>query len=1153
MAEGDFNVKAVISADTKNFENGMKKAQTSANNLSNTFGNVSKIITKALSFAGLGIGIKAIADFGKASTKAAESANKTFNILNNTLKVTGATAWTTTEEVVKMSEEIAHSTNYTVGEIQDMQSVLLGFKNITEETFKDASNAITDMATVMGMDLKSAVQTVGKALDDPIKGLDSLRRQGFAFTDEQKAQIKVMVQSGEIIKAQNLILDELNTTYGGAAKAAQSSFDKQRDAAIEFKETLGNKLMPVFEELASVSANSLGNFTEMVKKIDFAEIIAHVEYVVDIVKQFLIMFYNNIKETFSKLGIQLEFSSDTFDTWKENIYNTLNNVYKLIQNAFGLINALIDGDWQVAWEFAKLVVMRVAEGIQIYVDSMVGSFKEKIHKILTIAELASHLFPKSVSIALRTALNGLDSFVTKSDEERSKLEEQIEESEKRIQEMTGKTANIELRDLDEINKKKKKYQKEAENGVLQLAETTNVELKDMKSKWEKFFEETSKNIKESIYSLKEEIEKDAKDWSDVLKSVYSNLMEGFASTFKMIGENLTGTGHGFEDFASVALKALSEVLAALGAQLAALAVTKAMAYSYGEAAAAAAASAAAFIASGATAGVAETLSSAKDEIEAIGDAADKSGHSLEEFAKRLKNIKNSVTDTTRDLILNINEYRKLFEESKAEMQQKISDYQSERERILKEISNLDAEIDALSALQLVPDIVTQIVAGVTKSKLTSKINDLLNRLHYLENEIENLGDISKEAFEQSKKIIDETLSAYQSQIDANNQTIQSYNDLYNSQKRYYELLSEYNNLTEEEKEILKTEDESGNKINLLTQLSEAKKFTEIVMAEQKLNIQTLIMGIYESLGSSGQTIGETLVDNILGGASKSDFLKNMKEFLRENLVKLAVYTESFQEKLAEIGGKLSSALLGDGSISELKTELEELWDTASTQAQQAEEIISEAFNDMVDTVDEKLTELGKIIKNFKESIEDLGGDIASNLVDGISNGLSQADFLDNVKKWIRKMLVQTVVYTESMKAEIEAIGAAISKGLAEGFTETTFHEIRRDLSWVFDQANQTMEHIDDILNSVFGGGYAIGTNNATRGIHLVGEAGPELVRFRGGEQVLNANNTQKTLSGMTEKNITNNITFNNLQDTSAFVMLQQLKQYNRQLAINGVL
>lgn len=45
-----------------------------------------------------------------------------------------------------------------------------------------------------------------------------------------------------------------------------------------------------------------------------------------------------------------------------------------------------------------------------------------------------------------------------------------------------------------------------------------------------------------------------------------------------------------------------------------------------------------------------------------------------------------------------------------------------------------------------------------------------------------------------------------------------------------------------------------------------------------------------------------------------------------------------------------------------------------------------------------------------------------------------------------------------------------------------------------------------------GSGYASGTENATQGIHLVGEEGPELVYFEGGEKVMPANETKELLS-----------------------------------------
>lgn len=82
---------------------------------------------------------------------------------------------------------------------------------------------------------------------------------------------------------------------------------------------------------------------------------------------------------------------------------------------------------------------------------------------------------------------------------------------------------------------------------------------------------------------------------------------------------------------------------------------------------------------------------------------------------------------------------------------------------------------------------------------------------------------------------------------------------------------------------------------------------------------------------------------------------------------------------------------------------------------------------------------------------------------------------------------------------------------------------------------------------------ATGTNNARKGLTLVGEAGPELVNFRGGEQVYNNHNTEKMLANAGGNTNNFNVVFNNTQDTTAFAMMQQLKAYKRQLAFNGVL
>lgn len=83
-------------------------------------------------------------------------------------------------------------------------------------------------------------------------------------------------------------------------------------------------------------------------------------------------------------------------------------------------------------------------------------------------------------------------------------------------------------------------------------------------------------------------------------------------------------------------------------------------------------------------------------------------------------------------------------------------------------------------------------------------------------------------------------------------------------------------------------------------------------------------------------------------------------------------------------------------------------------------------------------------------------------------------------------------------------------------------------------------------------GFANGTPSAPSGLAVVGERGPELVNFRGGEQVVNNGNAQKMLAGNSTSNAFN-IVFNNTSQTTAFTVMREMKKYGRELAFNGVL
>jgi zinc transporter ZupT len=78
---------------------------------------------------------------------------------------------------------------------------------------------------------------------------------GVNFTDEQKDQIKAMVEAGDIMGAQKIILQELQTEFGGSAVAAGQTFGGQMDILgnriANVKEAIGGELLPILTELAT--------------------------------------------------------------------------------------------------------------------------------------------------------------------------------------------------------------------------------------------------------------------------------------------------------------------------------------------------------------------------------------------------------------------------------------------------------------------------------------------------------------------------------------------------------------------------------------------------------------------------------------------------------------------------------------------------------------------------------------------------------------------------------------------------------------------------------------------------------------------------------------------------------------------------------------
>jgi len=143
---------------------------------------------------------------------------------NAVLKSTKNAAGLTTDEIVDMTASLEKLTGIEKETTQEAANLLLTFTNIKEDVFPDTLAIIQDISTAMGSDMNQEAIRLGKALNDPIRGMSALSEVGVTFNDVQRRSIERAQKSGNMLKAQTIILKELRKEFGGSAEAADKTF-----------------------------------------------------------------------------------------------------------------------------------------------------------------------------------------------------------------------------------------------------------------------------------------------------------------------------------------------------------------------------------------------------------------------------------------------------------------------------------------------------------------------------------------------------------------------------------------------------------------------------------------------------------------------------------------------------------------------------------------------------------------------------------------------------------------------------------------------------------------------------------------------------------------------------------------------------------------
>ena len=191
--------------------------------------------------------------FQKIVTETA-NAQKEQALLAAALKATGNAAGYSLPRLNEMAGALESMTTFSAGEVNQAQTVLLGFTNIAGEQLPKALERAADFATRTGVSIASAAETIGRALDIPSAGMASLQRQGFKFSESQIELAKQMERTGRLAEAQQIVLGALDETYGGAAVAA--------------RDTLGGAYTALQNTINSLLTGEGGSFRELQDSIN---------------------------------------------------------------------------------------------------------------------------------------------------------------------------------------------------------------------------------------------------------------------------------------------------------------------------------------------------------------------------------------------------------------------------------------------------------------------------------------------------------------------------------------------------------------------------------------------------------------------------------------------------------------------------------------------------------------------------------------------------------------------------------------------------------------------------------------------------------------------------------------------------------------------
>jgi phage-related protein len=385
-------------SDTSGLSSGFAKAEGSSSKFASSLKSVGKAGALAAGAAGVGALIYTV----KTGIGEWEQSQKVTAQTEAVIKSTGKAAGVTTKQVQDLAGSIMKKTGIDDEAVQSGENLLLTFTNIRNETgknndiFTQATRIMTDMSVALGQDMKTSAIQLGKALNDPVKGMSALRRVGVSFTQAQQDQVKAMVAAGDQMGAQKLILRELTKEFGGSAEAVGKTLPGQlaivRESFNNFAGDLVGKTIPYIEQVITYLQKNWPQISAVIQQgmANIKPALAAFGDALAALGPLVLAIVGVIRDNWNLIGPIIQ----------ANV-KVIQDAFRVIADIFTVIAALLRGDWSGAW---KAFTQLVQDLVRLMVDN--------IKKTLLPLQMLLTVLWAGIRAAATAAWNGILSLVT---------------------------------------------------------------------------------------------------------------------------------------------------------------------------------------------------------------------------------------------------------------------------------------------------------------------------------------------------------------------------------------------------------------------------------------------------------------------------------------------------------------------------------------------------------------------------------------------------------------------------------------------------------------------------------------------------------------------------------------------------------------------